>query len=236
MTQGLYRPQIVQWDRVSRGCPVDELIVPRLCDPDWPLTVTKALPSGTGERDLAALIKDIVAVQALAQPSQQESAWLAYLERARVDEGRKAALRSLLQLGTDWNRLGPALDRFLANPASSEAIRAFAFGIVVFGLTGGRWAQSQGAVAAFLCRQFMSEGRTGLVLQYLLNLKLVLKYTMEEAHRAAREPLRSPELAQQYQQIRAMYPGLLLRRFFRARVPTACPRRHRRPGTRDCCR
>jgi hypothetical protein len=212
------------------------LIVPRLCDPGWPLTVTKALPSGTGERDLAALIKDIVAVQALAQPSQQESAWLAYLERARVDEGRKAALRSLLQLGTDWNRLGPALDRFLANPASSEAIRAFAFGIVVFGLTGGRWAQSQGAVAAFLCRQFMSEGRTGLVLQYLLNLNLVLKYTMEEAHRAAREPLRSPELAQQYQQIRAMYPGLLLRRFFRARVPTACPRRHRRPGTRDCCR
>jgi len=191
-------------------------------DPAHP--TIKALPSGIGERDLAALVRDIVAIQQLDHPSK-ESAWLAYLETAPVDEGRRAALRSLVQLEADWDHLGPALDRFLANPALSETMPAFAFGIVVFGVTGGRWAESQGSVVAFLCRHFTSEGRPRLELSYVQNLKLMLRYTMAEARRAATEPLRrsiadclrrreasasaSPELAMQYQQIRASFPGLL---------------------------
>ncbi len=190
-----------------------------------PVRTVKVLPSGAGERGLAGLVTDIAGIQSLRGKESRTAAWLAYLDSARFDEGRRAALRSLVNSGADWARLNRALDRFLANPGLAEPMRAFAFGIVSFGLTRHYWAGSQPAVAGFLCGLFESEERTGLLLQYLLALRLVLIYVMEESQRTARQPLRAqiagclrrkekaasaaPELARQYQQIRTGFPGLL---------------------------
>jgi len=80
----------------------------------------RVLPSGTDERDLATIVRDFVAIQAL-EPQVRQAAWLAYLERSPSDEGRQAALRSLLRSGIEWDHLGPALDRFPANPATSPS-------------------------------------------------------------------------------------------------------------------
>ncbi len=186
----------------------------------------KALPSGTDERDLAAIVRDFVAIQAM-EPQAQEAAWLAYLERSRTDEGRQAALRSLLRAKIDWNHLGPALDRFSANPSLTETIRGYAFGIVVFGLTEGLWTRSGAAIGQYLCRQFATPPADDedLLLDYLLKFKTLLQYTTEEANKAARAPLRttvgtclksresslkgSPDLAEQYREIRDAYPGVL---------------------------
>ena len=204
--------------------PDDQVVLFLSGDPKSPQI--KALPSGMGERDLAAIVRDFVAIQAM-EPQAKEAAWLAYLERSHTDEGRQAALRSLLRAKIDWNRLGPALNRFSANPARSEAMRGYAFGIVVFGLTEGLWTRSDKAAGQYLCRQFESASADDedLLLDYLLKFKTLLQYTSEEAHKSARAPLRttigeclksregvlkkSPDLAEQYGEIREDYPGVL---------------------------
>ena len=188
-------------------------------------SVIKALPSGGGEQDLTALVTDIVAVQKLPTKESREAGWSAYLGKAAVDEGRKAALRSLVNAPMEWNRLEPALSGFMADRGLSELMRAFAFGIVAYGLTKGYWAASGTGAGDFLCRIFQGEERPRLLMQHILALRQVLVFAMEETHRSAREPLRSvivgclrrkegavsgePDVVQQYNQIRRTYPGLL---------------------------
>ena len=185
--------------------------------------VIRAIPSGLGGRNLAALVRDIVAIQSRPE-NESQAAWLSYAEQTSIEEGRKAALRSLLQMQVDWTHLLPVLERLVQNPNLSDEMRAFSFGIVVFGLTQGRWGPDQVEAVDFLCRQFESEGQPQLMLRYILSLKLALRYTMEEGVRAAREPMRRrivdclkgrestasmvPQLAEQYRQLRAAYPRL----------------------------
>ncbi len=185
--------------------------------------VIKAIPSGSGERDLATLVKDIVSIQSEADKQLRIAAWVAYFDRARLDEGRKAALRSLLNERADWQTVASALER--VNSSLKEPMRTYAFGFVAFGITEGYWTAQQAAAVDFLCRWFESEGSPNVLLQDIMTLKLVLRYTAEEGARAARERLRirvvdslrrmesrasaNPELAEQYRQIRAAYPGLL---------------------------
>ncbi len=185
--------------------------------------LTQAIPSGAGEADLASLVRDIVAIQ--ANPATQLDAWLAYLSSARQDRGREAALRSLVKMKANWKRTQPVLEGLMANPSLSRPLRAFVFGIVAFGLTTRAWDRDQLPVVDFLCRQFESVRTPESSLGYILSLKRVLNYAMEEAARAARAPLRerivdslkrsepqlarTPALAEQYRQIRASYPGLL---------------------------
>ena len=80
-------------------------------------------------------------------------------------------------------------------------------------------------VAVSLCHRFATEGGTRVLLDYILRFKALLQYSTEEANRTARAGMRkivtdclrsresslshAPELAQQYQQIRATYPDLL---------------------------
>ncbi len=191
-------------------------------DPAKP--VIKALPSGDGERDLASLLRDIVAIESNPVGEKQMNAWFSYLGSARTDHGREAALRSLVQMKADWKRMRAALEGLDANASRSERICRFTFGIVVFGLTSQAWEPDQISVADFLGRKFESARTPGLELQYILSLKLALRYTMEESERAMREPIRerimdslkrsesraskTPELADQYRQIRAAYPAL----------------------------
>ncbi len=184
----------------------------------------KALPSGTNERDLATIVRDITAIQAAA-PSAQEAAWLEYLERSHTDEGRQAALRSLLRAGTDWSHLGPSLDRFSGNHNVGDAMREYSYGIVVFGLTEGRWADSAGPVGEYLCRQFTSASADDQIEDYLFKLRTTLRYATDPANQAALAPLvtevgtclRSREsslkgssgIVKLYGEIRKSYPGVL---------------------------
>jgi len=181
-----------------------------------------AIPSGQADLDLVSLVRDIVAIQ--ANPAQVP-AWLDYLNGTQLEPGREAALRSLVRQNVDWKTLRPALEQLLKKTTISDRTRTFTFGIVTFGLTEKKWARDEGSVGEFLGRQLGSARQTRLALQYLLQMKLALKYAMEEATRAAREPLRTqlvtalkanesslsraPELAEQYRQIRAAYPGLI---------------------------
>ncbi len=179
-----------------------------------------AVPSGTGERDLALLVRDLAAI--LARPSHQwQAAWLSYLDAAPQEQGRKAALRALLQLGAPWAVLAPPLTRLLSDPAHDERFAMFAYGFAVHGLVNGLWAPDQASVAAFLGDRFESETRPQLLLSYLLSLKLALRYANEEATRTERLPIRrrlleslkrreaalqaDPQLAGQYRELRATY-------------------------------
>jgi hypothetical protein len=184
------------------------------------------LPTGYGDRDLATLVRGIVGIQAIADPPKQLAAWASYIERAPMDEGRRAALRSLIASpAVDWPRMEVVLSRVLANPALSSATRAFAFGIVAFAVMHDKWGDQQLNAVDFLGRQFEAERDARVALQQILNLKLVLGYTSAEAAAAARQPLRqhilaclkrratqaplSPELKEQYKQLGASYPGEL---------------------------
>jgi hypothetical protein len=185
--------------------------------------VIKAIPSGVGERGLASLVRDIVAIQSLSN-SELQVGWLSYVEQAPLEHGRKAALRALLQMRVDWPRLMPTLKRLRTNPTLSDEMRAYSFGIVTFGLTRGQWESNQVPVTDFLCDQFESEWRPKLMLSYILSLKLALRYAIEEAAKVEREPVRkriveglkrrestaakTPELAEQYRQLRAVYPNI----------------------------
>jgi len=183
----------------------------------------KVIPSGAGERDLIALVRDIVGIQA-RPAAEAQRAWLSYLLNAPFDQGRKAALRTLVLEHMAWPQLQPAIERLMGSTALSMPMREFAFGIVVFGLTHDRWQSDQTAVVDVLCRQFQAETRSGVLLSYILQLKLALQYATQEAGQAARAPALNrtvdclrrresalsavPELADQYRQLRAAYPGL----------------------------
>ena len=181
------------------------------------------IPSAEGELDLASLVRDIADIQS-SPADAQANRWLEYVETAPTANGREAALRSLVQMDAEWKRMRPTLERLLANPSLNGQVRGFAFSIVVFGLTHEKWAHDQVSVADFLGGQFELARAPRVALQYILSLKLAVQYTMEEAAREAREPVRkriidalkrsereqsrAPEVAEQYRQIRAAYPGL----------------------------
>ena len=183
-------------------------------------TPTAVVPSEPGELDLVSLVRDAVGIQANS-PEAQTAAWLAYIETAKTDSGRKAGLRSLLRANVDWGHMQPVLERMFANRTLSEPMRTFTFGIVAFGLTNSRWAGHQPEVAAFLGEQLTAARSLNLALQYILAMKLDLRFAMEGEKRALiRAPLvaalkenesrlaASPQIAEQYRQLRISYPGV----------------------------
>jgi hypothetical protein len=185
--------------------------------------ISKAIPSGAGERDLIALVRDVVAIQA-RPAAEAQTAWLSYLLNARFDQGKKAALRTLVRERTPWQQLQPVIERLMGDAKLSTPMREFAFGIVVIGLRRDRWQSDPMSVVDFLCRQFGVEADRELLLLYILQLKLLLHYASQEAERAAWAPalkrtadcLRRresalsavPELAEEYRELRAAHPGL----------------------------
>lgn len=186
---------------------------------------TTVLPSGSGDRDLISLVRDIVAIQE-GKKGEPNEAWLSYLNDAPLEEGRKAALRTLVQEHIEWNRLAPRLDGLFLNRSFSDAMRSFSFAILVYGLTRDDWKADQASIADFLARQFESEGKPKLLLQYILSLKLVLKYSTGKDDKISGELVTKritaclkkkeqsvsgiPEMVEQYRQIRSTYPSLLL--------------------------
>ncbi|MGH9631057.1 MAG: hypothetical protein ACRD7E_22345 [Bryobacteraceae bacterium] len=193
--------------------------------PEPASNVLAVVPSGTGERDFIGLVKDIVALQSIPDQGARVKRWIAYMDGASADEGRKAALRSLVAVPVAWEQMRPALENMLGAPQISPGFRAFVFGIVAFAVMEEKWGAEQQNAAGFLCRLFLAERDARLALQYILHLKLILRYGDSEKHRKAREPVLhqvvdclrrretmgglDPQMQEQYRQIRATHPGQL---------------------------
>ncbi|MGC2236671.1 MAG: hypothetical protein WA584_10950 [Pyrinomonadaceae bacterium] len=183
--------------------------------------ILKIIPSGKDEQDFITLVKDIVRIQALKQPDERIKQWLQYLDTASSDEGRKAALRSLVNAPVEWGKLAPELERLLSNSKNSSNIRVFGFGIAAFGVIEEKWSDNRPAVD-FLCRIFLAENDARMTMQYMQHLKLILRYSDDESFRKVRQPIRrqildclrrreatgrlEPQLEEQFKQVWATYP------------------------------
>jgi len=160
-----------------------------------PPTVVRAVPSGAGEQDLIGLTKDIVAIHAIASVGDRQKQWLSYLNASATDEGRKAALRTLLGGPIAWPDFEPAIVPFLKNPSRTAAARGFAFGILAWAVTQGKWPDHQTAVAECLTRTFIAEPDPGLAIQQLLALGQLMTYCADAEFRDKRKPLRDAVVA-----------------------------------------
>jgi len=184
-------------------------------------TIHKVLPGGTGEQDLAALVKDIVSIQRLTDPKERIQRWLAYLASGSVSEGYRVALRSLAHTGAPWQDFEPALRNILMQASLSPDVRAFTFGFVAFNITQNRWEAHSSAALDLLCTSFSGQADHGLALRNLGSLSLVLHYTSEQPVQASRRALREQaikclrswaslgfadhDLAEEYKRIRQQY-------------------------------
>ncbi len=131
-----------------------------------PRPILKTIPSRDGEGDLIALVKEIIRIQAIESLEAQLDAWLLYLHKSPMDEGRKVALRSLINSPVSWPRLEVVLTQLLKNRSLSREIRSFSFGMVAFNITSGGWADAPVAGVDFLCRTFAAEADPELALGY----------------------------------------------------------------------
>jgi hypothetical protein len=184
-------------------------------------SIQKVLPGGTGEQDLASLVKEIVSIQRLTNPKERIEHWLAYLAAGPLSEGFRVALRSLAQAGAPWQELEPALRKILMQASLSADIRAFAFGFVAFNITQNKWEAHAGAALDLLCSSFSGQADPKLALRNLGNLSLVLYYASEQPVQASRRSLREQtvkclrswaslgfadqDLAEEYKRIRQQY-------------------------------
>jgi hypothetical protein len=156
-----------------------------------PPTVARAVPSGGGEQDLVGLVKDVVAIHAIASAGDRQKQWLAYLNSSPTDEGRKAAWRTLVAEPIAWPDLEPIVGPFLKNPARSPGARAFAFGILAWAVTQGKWQDHHTAVADALAKALIAEPDAGVAIQHLLALGQIVSYCAADEFRDQRKPLRN---------------------------------------------
>lgn len=217
-------PTLSAWEREQGDLmPADDALLFFLGDPAKP--TVKVVPSRDADAGLAALVRRIVRIQALPDPSQRNAAWLAYLQAARSEEAQRASLRQLMANRTaGWAQLQPVLSALLVRSDLSEQIRAFTAGIIAFGVVNGRWREQQLDAVDFVCRQFETAGAPWLALQQMLTLKQLLAYASSDHADPARLQLRQrivqslrrraaaplpPELDAQYRQLRDAFPGEL---------------------------
>jgi hypothetical protein len=181
-----------------------------------PATMTEAVPSGSGEQDLITLVRDVVAIQAINKPGVQVRRWMDYVKTTLSDQGRKAALRSLVHSDIQWPEFESVVMSLLENPLYSRDIRAFTFAIIAFSLRQRHWHASTLDAVDRLCKVFADETETRLALQYILSLKVLLRYYDADrdlgprvrqkimsglASRQSRGLVDDPDLREQYRQI-----------------------------------
>jgi hypothetical protein len=135
-----------------------------------PPVVSRAVPSGDDERDLATLVAHLVALQQCTDAQQRVAGWVTYLESGAIEEGRRAALRTLVGDEVPWPRLGPVVDRLLRSPGESADLREYTFAALVHGLIAGRWSEALTDVVQLLCARFLTESDPELVVADLESL------------------------------------------------------------------
>lgn len=213
-------PEVPVWERDFGEISPNGQVVVFLSGGDPP-RASKALPSGSQEQDLIDLVQVIVEIQAIGDPMQQRQTWLRSLTTARSDEARRVALRSAVRGGADWNQMAPSLKKLFSDPTLTSNIKGFAFGLVTFYATEGKWGREIDAAIDLLCQTFASQRESKLEIEYLQSLKLMLRYTAEEPRDESRRPVRKrimdtveqraslglgdPTLKEEYKRIRAQY-------------------------------
>ncbi|HXD33126.1 MAG TPA: hypothetical protein VN643_18535 [Pyrinomonadaceae bacterium] len=201
----------------------EQVAVLFLAGPEEKAPVT-VVPGGEDSRALIALLRDIVRIQELSTPDEQSAAWQDSLRGARTSEMIEVALRSLVRLRVSWASLYPILERIMNDSKLDFRARSFVFGIVTFAITHDVFAVQQSNSVQFLCDTFLAEGNPRLSLQYVLNLKLLLRYTAQSDGRQRRMPMErqiiralklrasqgplSPEVLEQYREIQQTHPEL----------------------------
>ena len=148
----------------------------------------QVFPSGGGERDLVALVRLVVAIQAMSKPEQRSAAWMAILNSdSSTAQAKEAAMRSLVAMRVPFDELLPTFQRVLAS--SERQVRGFAFGLVVFGITHQLWSEPA-RPAALLCRKLQAETDDNSVANYLASFSALLNFASEDDFVVARRPLR----------------------------------------------
>jgi hypothetical protein len=153
-------------------------------------TPSDIFPSAAGEQDLAALVKDIVSFQSVAEPKKQIDGWLAYLNSSRSGEASRVALRSLVQLSVEWGQIDPVMRKLLSSPDVPRDTRDYAFAFVAFQITHDVWQKEVGAALELLCSAFQAQKDANSQVRNLDGLLLVLDFTSKEPLQDSRRPLR----------------------------------------------
>jgi len=146
----------------------------------------RVYPSGAGERDLAAIVKRIAAIQAIADPSARFEAWRNELKSAPTAAEKRAALRSLAGMNKPWSDLSVTLGEEMT--LAAPAMRTFVFGLVAYGIAHSRWTDAS-APAGFLCARLEHETDWDVLSQEIATCGLLLAFANEEGHREERQPL-----------------------------------------------
>lgn len=145
----------------------------------------QVFPSGEGQRDLAAAVRRIVAIQTLDNPEDRLAAWarLANSNSATMLE-KQAALRSLVALRAPFSKLSPLFQHVLGSP--SGQMRSFAFALVVFGISHQRWSDLSGPTE-LLCQHLQAETDVDSVYDYIASFGSLLSFANQ--HLSAGERL-----------------------------------------------
>jgi hypothetical protein len=146
----------------------------------------RVYPSGSGERDLAAIVKRIAAIQAIADPSARFGAWQNAIKSAPTATERRAALRSLTAMNKPWSDLSATFGD--ETTFAAPAMRTFVFGLVAYGIMHSRWTDA-GAPAGFLCERLERETDRDVLLQEIAMCGTLLAFATEQGYREERQPL-----------------------------------------------
>ena len=148
----------------------------------------RVFPSGTGDRDFAALVGRIASVQSIPEPARRFAGWRDELLTGPMAEDKKAAVRALLAFNRPWNEIAPLFRQAIA-AAADPFLRAFVFGAVAYAITRQRWPDPAGP-AEFLSEVLTRETDTEAAVQYVGVLGPLLGFANEEDHRQERSALR----------------------------------------------
>lgn len=144
----------------------------------------RVYPSGSGDRDLAAIVEHIVNIEAVTDPAQRFAAWTAVIESGKTKTEREAALRSVLAFGKSWDQVSPAF----RSAMERTDMREFTFALIGYGIRTAQWSDAL-PPAEFLCERLESEKDESRISSYLASFGVLLSFANQEEHRTERLPL-----------------------------------------------
>ena len=186
--QALFIPQpdMIQWEADYLQFQTGDRAVIYLADAGASSGM-RVYPSGSGERDLAAQVSRIAAIQTIRDLDERFEAWRNDIGSASSTEEREAVLRALVSFRKPWIETLPVLEQAMAPP--NITMRSFVFGLIGYGIRQEIWP-GETEPAAFLCGRFKSETSRDLALRYQGVLRMLLNFAAEEDHKEDRKSLR----------------------------------------------
>lgn len=172
----------------------------------------RVYPSGSGERDLASLVRRVAAIQSIGDAAKRFEAWRTALKSSSAAVEKQAVLRSLMSFRKPWNEILPVLRQEMASSATET--RGFVFGLVAYGIRHDYWPDAN-APTEFICEHLERETNQNLTVRYLDTFGLLLNFAGQGDRKALRERLdvclrekcraESKETAEACRDLRARY-------------------------------